>query len=306
MELKAMNEMAMDDELLHSDALAQVTIKQYFQDLYRFYKLHPLKAEFEDIFALPPDIYETQFFRLWIEDMSVFRNLGEYFFAKNYYVEALHVFRQIVEKSNNYELYEKIGYCYQQLGDFGNALANYHKAELLDKNRFWLINHIAYCFRKLGEFPKALEYYHEAEKFSPEDLGIQASLGQVYMETGNFETALKFYFKVEYLQPENHKVLRPISWCSFMLGKFDNALKYIEKSLQNHVTKNDLLNLGHIHWCMGNTMKASESYLQGYQKSNFDAEWFSRVMLEDGKYLQKFEVDIFDLPLMIDYVLLQG
>ena len=53
MELKAMNEMAQDDDLIHTDARTRVIITQYFHDLYRFYKLHPLKNEFDDVFNLP-------------------------------------------------------------------------------------------------------------------------------------------------------------------------------------------------------------------------------------------------------------
>ena len=61
MELKAMNEMALDDELINADARTKVIITQYFHDLYRFYKLHPLRTEFDDIFKLPVAIYETEF-----------------------------------------------------------------------------------------------------------------------------------------------------------------------------------------------------------------------------------------------------
>ena len=48
-------------------------------------------------------------------------------------------FMQIVENNKNYELFEKIGYCYQQMGEFDKALEYYHKAELLDRNRLWLM-----------------------------------------------------------------------------------------------------------------------------------------------------------------------
>ena len=63
MELKAMNEMALDDELINTDAKTQVIITQYFHDLYRFYKLHPAENEFDDLFKLPVRIYETGFFQ---------------------------------------------------------------------------------------------------------------------------------------------------------------------------------------------------------------------------------------------------
>ena len=163
------------------------------------------------------------FFKLWIDDINMLRNIGEFFFEKNYYTGCLMIFMQIVDKNQNYELFEKIAYCYQQNGEFEEALEYYHKAELLDRNRLWLLTRIAWCYRKTGDYEKAVAYYHEAEKLEPENLQVQAWLGHTFMEMEDYEEALKYYFKVEYLQPENHKVQRPISWCSFMLGKLDNA-----------------------------------------------------------------------------------
>ena len=90
MELKAMNEMAQDDDLIHTDAKTQVIITQYFHDLYRFYKLHPLKNEFDDVFNLPVRIHEAGFFKLWIDDINMLRNIGEFFFEKNHYTGCLH------------------------------------------------------------------------------------------------------------------------------------------------------------------------------------------------------------------------
>jgi tetratricopeptide (TPR) repeat protein len=230
------------------------------------------------------------------------RNIGEFFCEKNYFRDALNIFIRIVESRHNHELYEKIGYCYQQLGDFDKALEFYHKAELLDKNRLWLINHIAWCYKKKGEYELSIGYYLEAEKIEPEDLQVQAYLGHIYMETGEYEKALKYYYKVEYLQPGNLKVYRPVSWCSFMLGKFENAAKYLEKTLDRGATKNDYMNLGHIYWCMNERQKAIQNYRSSLKMSAMDIDWFSKVFLDDGKYLDQHGISPIDIPLMIDYV----
>jgi tetratricopeptide (TPR) repeat protein len=126
------------------------------------------------------------------------------------------------------------------------------------------------------------------------------------MEMENFDKALKYYFKVEYLQPDNLKVHRPISWCSFMLGKFENALKYLEKSVKHDAGKHDFMNLGHIHWCIGEKQKAIDNYRLCLKASNMDIDWFSRVLLDDSKYLGQHGIPTIDIPLMIDYVRLSS
>ncbi len=302
MELKAMNELAEDDELINSTARNKTVFTQYFQDLYRFYKLHPLKKEFNDIFELKFDIYNANFFKPLLEDHKILRNIGEFFFEKNYFIEALDIFLRCGGKKDNYELYEKIAFCYQQTGNLQNALDYYHKADLLEKNKLWLYNKIAFCYRKLKDYKKAIEFYKKAEKLNPDDLQFQVYLGQTYMEMEDYESALKHYFKVEYLAPDNHKIQRPIAWCSFVIGKLDNSKKYLEKTISKEANKNDYMNLGHVEWCLGDKQKAIENYIQSLKKSGLNYEWFAKVIMEDKKYLLKNGINEFDIPLMHDYL----
>jgi tetratricopeptide (TPR) repeat protein len=297
-----MNELSQEDELINSNTRNKTVFTQYFQDLYRFYKLHPLKQEFEDIFNLDYHIYKSDFFKILIEDQSILRNIGEFFFEKSYYKEALEIFILLPVSDEDYELFEKTAFCYQQLGEFQKAVDYYHKAELTGKKKLWLINKLAFCYRKLELFNKSIEYYKQAEKLDPENLQIQAYLGQVYLDMDDFESALKYYFKVEYLSPDNHKIQRPIAWCSFMLGKLETAKKYFEKLISKEDNKNDFMNLGHVQWCLGDKQKAIENYSLSIRKSNLDFNWFARVFEEDSKYLIKQGINSFDIPLMIDYL----
>jgi tetratricopeptide (TPR) repeat protein len=302
MELKAMNEMVSEDEKLNYEVRDKAVFTQYFQDLYRFYKLHPLKAEFDDIFTLPLLAREPQFFSLLIDNPLIIRNIGEFYFEKNNYSEALTIFERLVEKQKNYELFEKIGYCHQNLNHFALAIEYYHKAEIIDQGRFWLINRMAWCYKQSGDLEKAIVYYLQAARIEPENLQIQSSIGQVYMEMEEFDTALNYFFRVEYAQPENQKVHRPIGWCSFVTGKFETARKYFEKIIAKAGNKNDHINLGHIAWSMGNKNEAIQHYRSSIREASGDMKWFSKVMQEDSRYLIKHGINPFDIPLMIDYL----
>ncbi|MBN2347644.1 MAG: tetratricopeptide repeat protein [Bacteroidales bacterium] len=302
MELKAMNEMEKENEIINNTAKDKTIITQYIQDLYRFFKLHPLRTEFDDIFNYTFDFHHTDFYHLLIDDKKVLRNIGEFYFEKDYFVEALDIFINISEKDKNYELFEKTAYCYQQLGEFTKALEYYHKAEILDQQKTWLLNKIAFCYRKSGNYKKAIEYYKKAESFDPDNLFIQNNLGNVFLETEDFESALKYYFKIEYRDPDNFKIHRPIAWCSFVLGKLENAKKYQEKVIKNEGNKHDLMNMGHILWCLGNQKEAITHYLNSLKKSKADFNWFVSVFKEDSKFLKKCGIQNIDIPLMIDYL----
>jgi tetratricopeptide (TPR) repeat protein len=302
MEIKAMNELSSNDEMLDKFLRDRTIYTQYLQDFYRFFKLHPLKDEFENVFDIPAGIEKSYLINLMISDTKILRNIGEFYFEKGYYQEAVNIFSHLPCDENNFEVFEKIAYCFQKLGKFRKAIENYHKAELFDKNKIWIYKKMAFCSRKLGDFKSALKYYREIEKEEPENLYIQLYIGHTYMDMEDFENALKYYFKVEYKDPSNHKIYRPIAWSSFVTGKFDTARKYFEKAIRKDASKNDFANLGHVEWCTGNKKNSIENYRKSLIKSGADFEWLATVFDQDKKYLLKYGIKEFDIPLMIDYL----
>ncbi len=302
MEISAMNEMERDDEIVHTDTRNRSIIVQYIQDLYRFFHLHPMHGEMQNIFKYKLEFHKSGFFRSMVDDDTIIRNIGEFYFQKEHYEEALDVFIMLGNEASAYELYEKTGYCYQQLGKFEKAIEFYKKAEMVSDNRTWLLNKIASCYRKTENYSEAIAYYRKSEKLDPDNLFIQTSIGQVLMDQGEYEAALKYFFKVEYLAPDNFKVYRPIAWCSFVLGKIEAARKYFEKLVAKDGNEYDLMNLGHVYWTRGEKQKAIGLYRESLKKSNMNLEWFTKYMKEDEKYLLQYKIPAFDIPLMLDYL----
>lgn len=302
MELKAMNEVADSDELVDDTIKDKGIYTQYLQDLYRFFKLYPYKHEFDDIFETEFDFEDSNLFNVLIKDRQILRNIGEFYFEKNYYERAIEVFSQLCISDKNAELYEKTGFSYQKLGEFERAIEFYQKAELFNREKPWTVKKIAYCARKTGDYKKALKYYQTAEKLEPDNLFIQTFLGHTMMDLEDYESALNYYFKVEYNAPDNHKIHRPIAWCSFLLGKFEHADKYFRKVIEKEGNRNDFMNLGHVSWCQGNKAEAIYNYRRSIEKAEFDYDWFGEVLEEDSVYLLKHGIKSFDLPLMVDYL----
>ncbi len=305
-ELEGMNEILKDDEILNKDVVERYQFTQYIQDLYRFYKLHPYKNEFIDVFDQELDLYNTDILKnIWF-DAELFKKIGSLYFEKGYFNHSIQVYKLLHKRGvNEQEIVEKIAYSYQKSGNYRKALEYYEKAELFDAHIKWTTKKIALCHRELGNTQKAIEYYLKAEQQEPENLYVQAHLGHSYLRLKKYEKALQHYFKVEYFAPSNTMILRPIAWCSFVLGKFENAEKYYNKLHEkNEADMFDYLNMGHIAWCTNEENKAVKFYKKAFEKSGNDKQKFRLAFYEDKPYLIKHGVPKHEIALMLDYLLM--
>jgi len=300
-EMGQFDELQKDEEYTNPGRKSGFVSNQVIQDLYRFYKLHPRKNDFEDIFNWRFDFHNTHTLGgILKEEDGVLRNIAEYYFSKNRFEEAAEIFNYLLTNEKSGELYQKLGFCYQKSGDYNGALNAYKKAELFDLNRKWNFNKIALCYRNLKQPEKALEYYREAEKLDEDNLNIQLNIGHSLLELEEFEQALKCYFKVEYLAPGNKKVWRPIGWCSFVTGKKEQAEKYFNKLMEEDPNKHDLMNMGHVQWSLGKRMEALGFYKKSIAQTDLTESEFFEVFEEDLHHLINQDVDKEDVPIMLD------
>jgi tetratricopeptide (TPR) repeat protein len=300
-EMSQFVEMQKDEELTDPGKKSGYVSNQYIQDLYRFYKLHPRRNDFEDIFKWRFDFHnKIAFGNILKEDEKLLRNVGEYYFTKNYFEEAAEIFEILLLIEKNGELYQKLGFCFQKSGNYVKALEAYQKAELFGLNQLWNFKKIALCYRNLKKPKKALEYYLEVEKLNDKDLNTELNIGHCYLELEQFEEALKFYFKVEYLAPGNKKVWRPLGWCSFVTGKKEQAAKYFQQLIDDEPGKHDFMNMGHVQWSLGNRKAALDFYKKSISKNNFTEKEFFEVFEEDLHHLLNQGVEREDVPIMLD------
>ncbi|MFB6340388.1 tetratricopeptide repeat protein [Saccharicrinis sp. FJH62] len=300
-ELGQFDENDKDESVINPDLNAEKVSNQYIQDLYRFVKLHPQKRDFGDLFNWRLDFHNKKFFEKIIEDKKRWRNIGEYYFAKNYFVEALEVFEILLEDDpENVEILQKAGYSMQLAGDYQGALKFYTKADLIRSQELWTIKKIAYCYRQLNMPDKALEYYRQAEVIDDENLSVQLSVGHCLLDQKKFDEALKYYFRVEYLDTKNTKVWKPIAWCSFVTGKLDQATKYYQKIIDNKPDMHDYMNLGHVKWVAKDRQGALNMYKQSVNLFRGDMEKFIKVFNVDKTLLVEKGVDQNEIPIMLD------
>jgi len=307
MEAENMRELTREDGILNKPGKDLYVFTQYIQDLYRFFKLHPFRADFRDIFTLHWDIASNWLVTNIADNTSILRNLAEFYFVKQHFAEALSLFLVLAKKpETDQAVLEKLAYCYQMMGDYKSAVEYYKKAELFDTNRLWSLKKIIFCYRKLGNIELALKWSLEADSLEPNDVYIQTMLGNCYLDLEQYEVALNHYFKVEILSPENKKILRPIAWCCFVSGKHDLAYNYLQTVMLDDCTANDLVNAGHVTLCIGNKPKAINYYLSAIAKDGYSFKQFLETFDFDKHFLITNGVDASEIQFIIDFIRFKG
>ena len=303
MELEGLQQLNDEDSVTDPNKTFRTNITQYLQDIYRFFKLSPYRKEFEDIFIGKLDIYNSEFFRLTGNASDAEAGLADYFFSKNFYGDALQLFlKQVNEKPSDVQLYEKIGYCYQENDDYEEALKFYKRAELIDR-KVWTIKKIGLCLRRLRRNDEALEYYLQASDLEPENIHTVIMIAHCYIDLKNYEEALKYYFRVEYKEPGNLKILRPIAFCYFALGRFDESEKYYDRLSAGKLNAHDQINKGHLELCRGRKREAVELYKKSILSGEITKDQFISIFSEDKELLISLGANPEDLPILLDYLL---
>jgi hypothetical protein len=304
MELEGLEQMKYDNELTDPSAVFRTNLTQYIHDLYRFYKLSDFKNEFDDLFMSRLDIYNSLFYRDVCGTTMDDRSLADYLFGKEYYDDALALYLSVIKSvSDDAELHEKAGYCYQKTGEYEKALEKYTMASIIDP-KTWTLRKIGLCLRKLNRNHEALNTYLRALKSEPDDLTSILMTAHCYLDTGKYEEALKYYFRIEYQNPGNVKVLRPIAWCYLMTGKFNEAERYFERLAEGGLSPHDMINMGHLALCQANPRKASEYYINALESGKMTVETFINIFNDDTPVLTANGVNPEDLPIVIDFVLM--
>jgi tetratricopeptide (TPR) repeat protein len=153
-------------------------------------------------------------------------------------------------------LYHRIGWSYNDLGDYNKALEYYGKALEIKKSKLGkddtdtaaTYNNIGEVYYAKGDYDKALEYFKKALKINESKLGkdhpdtatTYNNIALVYDNMGEYDKALEYYEKDRKISesklgkdhPDTATTYNNIAGVYYAKGDYDKALKYYEKALE--------------------------------------------------------------------------
>lgn len=279
-------------------------INKYLQDLYRFFKLYRRKGEFFDLFAQQINLVNIPMLSDDLDDVDTLMLVAEFYFRRKYYSEALDVYKSISEKvPPSAQIFQKIGYCYHQLGNVKSALTYYEQAELLNAESLWTLRRIAACYRSLDNPKMALSYYERIAKEKSDDLNVAMNIGHCYLELGEYNEAIKNYYKVEFLDEKSTRAWRPLAWCLLLSGDYDQSRAYYDRILSDNPTMEDYLNMGHLALVKRDISLAIDYYKRSIDNDSSKIDTLINSLNKDESYLIKIGVDVSLIPFIIDALL---
>ena len=145
------------DQLNSGTKAREVIANKFVQDLYRFFKLFRRKGEFKDPFNTSLNLIAHPLLHEFFDDVETLQLVGEFYFKRKYYADAFEIFDKLSFKiPPSAELFQKMGYCKQAMGDLDGALTYYEQSELLNSESRWTMRRLASCYRALARWDKAL------------------------------------------------------------------------------------------------------------------------------------------------------
>ncbi|MCM1521763.1 MAG: tetratricopeptide repeat protein [Muribaculaceae bacterium] len=255
----------------------------YVRNLYRFYKLFRRKAEFRDPFADAMNLPALPDLREIFDDADTLRLIGEFYFRRRYFEDAFDVFSRLdLLVTPEAELYQKMGYCRQALGDISEAIRFYEQSEMLNPQSRWTRRRLASCQRAAGNYESALRYYRSLSESKPDDVKLILNTGLCLLKLRRFDEALQQLFKAEYLGADSPKALRAIAWCTLLDGDYERCRTFTSRimDLPDH-TPTDYLNAGHLELLTGSPTQAAERYADSIASRDFDNEGFRADLNRD-------------------------
>ncbi|MGL4994516.1 MAG: tetratricopeptide repeat protein [Bacteroidales bacterium] len=278
-----------DETTFKPKARDPLTVTQrYIQDCYRFFTLNmnwnrainPIR---DGVFNLNDPLFAPLY-----NDQSFLSLLMNYYIDVNKFDEALYVIQRLIGIDNRSAmLYQKLGYCLEQLERNIEAIDAYLKGEILQPNDNWTIKRIASLYDELGDYEAADSYYQRALELSPNNKQTLLRIAAFYIRQERYSESIGFFYKVYFMDESNIKALRGIAWCSIMLKKNEDGERILSKIIAESDNASDWLNAGHIA-CLNNNMKlAVQRYKKAYELLEFNIDKMYEFLEQDRYFLIK-------------------
>lgn len=278
----------------------KVRCSQHLQNLNRFLKIFRRKGEFYDPFAKGINLLGVPVINDSLDE-STLAVAGEFLFKIELWHEAADIFGSLPSSDT---MSQKIGYCYEKLGDYNSAYKHYRQAESQSVPSRWLLRRLTAMARRLGLKDDSLQYARAMVDIDPNNMESTMTLAYVLLENGESDCAISTLHRAEFIDENSSRPWRALAWAMFLKRDFSHADRYYRMIIeQDRPTANDFFNYGHLFLAIGDMSQAVEMYRRSLEEDN-DIVKFTDNINSDLSDMCRAGIDPDIIPIIIDTVII--
>ena len=283
----------------------------YLQDLYRFFRLHPMRGGFRNIF----DVENTFFGRHLFICKKIFRvsdveafiiDVASFLIKHNWKDDA-----KTVLDLNIDEKYRVVDYYLLKAYLGISPYDNYMNALELDPDNERALRGIAKVNFNACLYKEALEVYERLLEKKPDNKSFLLNKAVCLTNMFQYDEAEQILFRLNYENPDDLNVVRSLAWALTGNGKYEQAGRlYDQLMATGNPTASDTTNYAFFLWFSGRIDEAANafrSYLKDYNHDDSDdaddRTLINNVFCGEEKLIKAKGISDEEATMMCDWIL---
>lgn len=299
------------DQLKSHERKAKDVSRCYIYDLYRLFKAYPYHSQLFDPFSKQFVNFSPLYFdmlRPLADNYDETLSLAEFMMRRGEYHDAISLFNSLhpKEREEDSDLWQKMGFCLQKIGESESAIKMYLTAYQLNPNSKWTVQHLAQTAFDAKDYTLAQQYIDIFLEDDEDNLKWLSRKAECLFGLEQYEESLPTLYKVAYLDEQSEKAQEMLAWGLLMSGNTEKAEKIHSELMEQHPSVRNNINMAHLYLLKDDIQQAYNLYAAAYQLAK-DEEEFRKAFWEWKKYLNRIGLNADRLQLMYDTVrMMQG
>ncbi len=268
------NELATEE--LESAAYIRRT---YLQDLYRFFRLFPMRMAFVNPFDVDGSylffadpIFSKTHLELFFNDVTAF------FLKQDRLYNVLKLLANYGEARRDFQFWMMSGYLAQHYANESalafNDLQSYTNALEIQPDHERALAGLARALFSREMYEEALGTYDKLLTICPEKKIYRLNYAVSLTNLGRYDEALKELYRLNYEMLDDRNVNRVLAWTLVCEGKYEAADKIYDQLLAaSNVHPDDLLNYGYSLWFSGHIDEAADCFHRFLKETDCEPEF---------------------------------
>ncbi len=272
--------------------------RSFIFDIYRFHYIYGYRNEFYNPFV---DAQQNLFSPMQIVPLrnltnhsSLLLEHAEFLMRKEYYQMALKEF-MFYSKTNEAtaELYQKIGFCQQKMGNWEAAKQNYIMADGIKPSSKWTLSHLGKVSIMSADYKTAMDCYNQLCDMDEENIHYLLRLAEAQAKQKLMNDAISTLYKANYLSPNSDKVRRQLALCLMLHNEREKAVTFMD----------DAIDKGVAYMVMGKNAEAYTNLKEAYSKAKDRKDFAQQLEQAVQPYYEAAMLNLQQTELLYDCVI---